>query len=167
MNEFGGLSHPKTPRKNKRLFAKVGIIIWNIKHMYETKNNIMVCSKMVPRKITIREWLFGVHFFYKGNSTPIGLDENGQESMLDAPWAIPKHKHVYFTMDSAQNFLCLNFVTISFLSKWLNGHHLGWTNYSIVNHTQISYNPLYHQNNLLMANPVSKISPLVKHWSTT
>jgi len=55
MNEFGGLSHPKTPKKNQKTLYRS----WDhhniCMNMYDTKNNIMVCPKMVPRKITIRE----------------------------------------------------------------------------------------------------------------
>jgi hypothetical protein len=101
-------------------------------------------------------------FSSKGNSTPIGLDENGQESMLDAPWAIPKHKHVISPWIPHKILCVWNF--LQYLS-WANGYSKwisSWVDYSIVNHTQVSYNPLYHQNNLLMANPiVSKISPVV------
>lgn len=113
---------PKHPEKKKNTLQKLGSSYGTYSICMTLKRTlwiIMVCPKMVPRKITIREWLFGFPFFFsKGNSTPIGLDENGQESMLDAPWAIPKHKHVYFTMDSAQK----NHVFELCYNSWVNGY---------------------------------------------
>lgn len=163
MNEFGGLSHPKTPKKIKKHFTEVGIIITYVWICMTLKTTLWFVQKWFQERLQSESDCLGFPIFSsKGNSTPIGLDENGQDSMLDAPWAIPKHKHVISPWIPHKISCVWNL--LQYLS-WVNGYSKwisSWVDYSIVNHTQISYNPLYHQNNLLMANPiVSKISPVV------
>jgi hypothetical protein len=86
MNEFGGLSHPKTPRKKKNTLQKLGSSYGTYNICMPLKTTLRFVPKWFQERLQSERDCFGVPIFSsKGNSTPIGLDENGQESMLDAP----------------------------------------------------------------------------------
>ena len=73
------------------------------------------------------------------------MEESGQESMLDIPCAIPKHKYDYVTIDSSHNFMC--YPPLSITPK---------------------VQPTNHQDILLMANPIAASdTPVAQDWSTT